>query len=1085
MSRARPGEGNNLFGGRQKIFKIPAGGSGKGSSMGGRALYDDAVSQSAFQKLREREREEQEHELQERSQQEDDGAERSSLPTRSTSPPLAGYNRNRETSSTTSSGPSLTWSSTAATSVTSQGASSVNGYSSPSTPSALNQPSSHGLDRSLTKTKRLYEAGLDLHLHNQQSSAINRLESLSRLQITETGQASPTLSSPVNALFDGTHTAISSSQHPALQSASPPLSSTTPKRLDFGAKPLNTESQKQSLVSPPLSPPMSDGEDHPVLPIQPKDRGKATALGAFSKPVQPYDENKYAQRQLQMKESRSTSPFRKGSPPRSIVTGQQPFLRARAESSSTYSSGRSRSPSVKHEYLLHKQVAPQASIDEAPNAESQIKSGTFLSSPNGSTLSSIGDGGLDESKPWGQPATSRRIMNGNYSMVYPSAERPPESEHPANRRHSPQIFVDYTNEVTHRDILPNVEKTLVTKDSPADSPTLGPGTGLSGMVRQHLRTDSNTSSVYRTPSPGTPSKFPENLSDKNTSLPRGHTQQLNNWDQHQHNQPIGTIHTESESFGNVRRRPPIPPPFAASRSSEDVMEAGGVTQKALREKDGTQNHTRDVSLETRKERDEFANELATRRMRVQANLRSRVESVSPVPGADWSRDVYPTKTSPIGMQKSKPGRGSIITKPADGQLKAMKMLGIGHTTISSSSPNSDRSAEEQWWKEEEEMLRGVKPSNNASLQTRQFRQARRDAQRDRERQVLARHQSRGSQESGDRNRQVQDYVDYSQQQQPNKMHDRRRPSRESKDSASNRSGSIPSRDRSGSETSTGSKNRNDGYRDELSKTMAGGHGSPAQGSYQDSPRTGRFPVVNGVGLPHPSNGPWPAVNGAGRSRSSSKSPPSVPFDNQLQPLQTSVGPDIGVSPRPSPITPYSINSTPALAHPSPVGSGVNMTTMQGFQNYDRIPSRRKRSINKSDISEPTLVSKTSHITTVDLPRGTPPQSSMPSSPPPLPPMHPRRQQTRAQTLYGALTSRSNDSTSPQPISPQSQPGNISTFSADESEKKPRQKLRKISSEGGNLNSRARQALAALPSPAMPSTVSRVDLPMQSGEGTMF
>ncbi|KFY12557.1 hypothetical protein V492_03811 [Pseudogymnoascus sp. VKM F-4246] len=107
MARGKPAEGNNLFGGRQKIYKIPVGGStsmkslngtGESSGLGGRALYGDDVSQSAFQKLKEREREERERENERRSHEE---------AYRSDSPPL-GYNRNRETSSTTSSGPNGT-----------------------------------------------------------------------------------------------------------------------------------------------------------------------------------------------------------------------------------------------------------------------------------------------------------------------------------------------------------------------------------------------------------------------------------------------------------------------------------------------------------------------------------------------------------------------------------------------------------------------------------------------------------------------------------------------------------------------------------------------------------------------------------------------------------------------------------------------------------------------------------------------------------------------------------------------------------------------------------------------------------------
>ena len=72
MSRARPGEGNTMFGGRQKIYKINVGGSGSSRTvsgngeessskgMGGKVLYGDDVSSSAFQKLREQEKEERE-----------------------------------------------------------------------------------------------------------------------------------------------------------------------------------------------------------------------------------------------------------------------------------------------------------------------------------------------------------------------------------------------------------------------------------------------------------------------------------------------------------------------------------------------------------------------------------------------------------------------------------------------------------------------------------------------------------------------------------------------------------------------------------------------------------------------------------------------------------------------------------------------------------------------------------------------------------------------------------------------------------------------------------------------------------------
>jgi hypothetical protein len=64
---------------------------------------------------------------------------------------------------------------------------------------------------------------------------------------------------------------------------------------------------------------------------------------------------------------------------------------------------------------------------------------------------------------------------------------------------------------------------------------------------------------------------------------------------------------------------------------------------------------------------------------------------------------------------------------------------------------------------------------------------------------------------------------------------------------------------------------------------------------------------------------------------------------------------------------------------------------------------------------------------------------------------------------------------------------MSTFSADEGNYKikNRQKLRKSSSEGGNLNARARQAAQAAPSPAVPAFPPGSGSPPRLAEGGMF
>ena len=171
MSRARPGEGNVLFGGRQKIYKI--GGTGNST---GRLLYDDDVHLSTFQRMR---REEKERLA---AQQQEEAAEEMLASAKDAdSPSTEGFSLRRETSSSTNSG-SNARSSTAATSVASQGANSVS--AAPTSPVEVG--------RSNTKTRRLYDQGLDQQMYEQQSSAMNRLNSIQRTQ-AQTGRATPPL----------------------------------------------------------------------------------------------------------------------------------------------------------------------------------------------------------------------------------------------------------------------------------------------------------------------------------------------------------------------------------------------------------------------------------------------------------------------------------------------------------------------------------------------------------------------------------------------------------------------------------------------------------------------------------------------------------------------------------------------------------------------------------------------------------------------------------------------------------------------------------------------------------------------------
>src|SRR5262249_11686063 len=143
-------------------------------------------------------------------------------------------------------------------------------------------------------------------------------------------------------------------------------------------------------------------------------------------------------------------------------------------------------------------------------------------------------------------------------------------------------------------------------------------------------------------------------------------------------------------------------------------------------------HTRDGSSATQKEREDFQNDLAARRMRVRENLKSFVEtdsgSASPLPGSDL------LKSNPLGLLKSTTSRGSLVGKPMDFR----PLRGMGNSSRSASPARA--AMDEDPWREEDNQVMHDGPKLPPSAPNRAFLQARREAQRDRERMVAMRHE---------------------------------------------------------------------------------------------------------------------------------------------------------------------------------------------------------------------------------------------------------------------------------------------------------------------------------------------------------
>ena len=303
MGRTRPGEGNNLFGGRQKIYRIATGATSSKTLTGvsGKHTYGDDVALSAFQQYRQQAKEDclsnedVEASQVRTSQEESEEADRISSP-------FTAFSKDRGTTSSTTSGPSNRRTSTAATSVSCE---------SP----IPRQNSGHAIK---TRTSdSVHEA--DEHPMRRNPSSESRRNFANRDESSQPPLPKPltlnhTLSQSRSAvnLSDkyGRSSPFSSSAHTRAVSP-PPSASQAMASLEFGlqdsAKQNNTHLRRYQTASP-TNEGLDDEEGDHIYSnaLQPNDRGKATAMGLFNRPTQQFDEQQFLQRQRQMHEGRSS-----------------------------------------------------------------------------------------------------------------------------------------------------------------------------------------------------------------------------------------------------------------------------------------------------------------------------------------------------------------------------------------------------------------------------------------------------------------------------------------------------------------------------------------------------------------------------------------------------------------------------------------------------------------------------------------------------------------------------------------------------------------------------------------------------------
>ncbi|KAM0327450.1 hypothetical protein ACHAQA_005738 [Verticillium albo-atrum] len=1104
MDRAKPVDGNNLFGGRQKIYKLPSGGTSTKTlegGMSGRALYGDDVSMSSFQRWRQTEKDKQPLE-----DERQDGVNLNIEIPRAESPPPVDFSRKRETNSSMSSAPSVGRNSTAATSVTSQ-PNAISKDWQPVGTSAHAATTTPALERNVTRTRRLYETGLMNELHEQQNSALSRMDTLSRQR--NLGSRTPELSngpSPTTGMFAdrfGDRKLLAKASAPNLRSMSPPMTASSMGTMDFGIRVPSIPETKNSFGSngaAPLSPPISESEDRSPLAIQPNDLGKATSMGVFSKPAQQYDESKYAQKQLQLQQGRETptNRFRAGS-----SASQTNGSRSRSRSSSSAQ----RAPFEKTEPAMQRE--PTVQEDTAFN-------GTFLDTEDDQPL---------RPRPSQSSASSRGTL-----------QRPSDQDHPALRESAlptPLSFASVSGGPSPISERPSLSASHSHQSSPEDSPTLGPTTGLSGIVRQHLRSDSDTSSVYGGPISSS-YNAPKSLYgqyDSNGLSDMGISS--NPWDSQSPDWQSSYFDSSQSKMDSrintIEERP-------KQEQQEEILAVAPET-------------TTDAKNQEDKE-DDFARHLADGARRVRERLTSYVESdsrsVSPQPLEN--REPLPSRPNPLHLLISKSSRGSLVDRSREREQvppppKVNKMLGLGASTMSSSPSPSKRSfdfetkdplspMEEEPEKsspskqqqssperavptfqapvaEEKEAEEEKDEGMHAGL--RAFRQARRELQKLKENETQQRHQppagpapmppSVPAPRATPSRERPHGQRSPSRERRPPPVAYQPRPSQESAYGPGTPQSSRPSsrteRDRSGSENSNGSRSQSRPAR--LRNTSAPHEGLGPNGN-GGSPRAMlRSPGLPGTDIRHspimPPRGHPPSAPPSGPL----PGPPPGHFDRsvsgnlRVQP-QHRGGYD---SSQPSPISPMApmpsplMNSSTQMPQaPFPRRPSAPPTPNLEGGGFHKLDESTKRAVRKRDISEPTFVSSTSRVPTVNLPdearsrsgsrsgtrsrsgsliatASTPNLHALANGPghaPPLPPINPKRR-----NMLGFRSGRKGDeelaASSPHlPLGPHhgiplQNDGNSAFSISDEDENggRDRRRLRKATSEANGMNVRARQA----------------------------
>lgn len=1196
MGRSRPGEGNNLFGGRQKVYRVAGGQSGQG-----RHLYDDDVAQPPYQQWRAAKS--RDEDLKPESDSRSESAPRVSEETDHVHSPMTAFSKNRGTTSSTMSGPSNRRTSTAATSVAT--------CESP----IPRQNSGHGATSRLRTSDGSDGPPVSRNVSSNSRKDFAAREPTSQPPMPSASPIGPKLSQSRSAVnlkerygapspVFSTHAYRANSPPPPVQ-AIPPMQS----GVQESSKGASMHSRRYQTASPTQQTFEEDGDSVYSSNVHANDRGKATAMGLFNRPRQQFDEQQYLQRQRQMHEGRS-SPMVADTPERVASPDARPSAMSRIEEAASALSTHQSNDRQSHDSHSANTFQPSYGRNTR-NVSAPVKS-----DDNGERMRTKSTASSGSGQPNVKARVESLIRRQNAELNAMEAVRPPmsppqperqastgtqssnkmphspflnrfdssddeeveeaaeDAERPSTRFSRPTLAPDEVHPALRNglhdfdfgeQVSPRLPKTMSigsqnassfkvtaagappnpSKPSEDDSPTLGPnGLGLSGMIRTHLRHDSDRSSFYP-PSPAT-----ENFQLSRTSREMSMHSTSNTIN------PPESVHSDPWEYDNAQRnsrksprKTSEPLPSSAPTMSQKAQQIlghaaaqraqgtpGGKAQQILGNEapnssaesitspqwpanssnetvnprawqEDQQGHHRNASTETQKERQDFDAQLAERRRRIQEGLKGVAErdrSMSPGPG----RMSNEQRHQPFPNLRHKTSKGTVGT--GDYSQKAMKMLGLNGGPApehqrppprqynSSDNEYDEPPRDRQWGRGPVHRPPPAKSQgyNNASGRrtphdghsngrrtpadgrtTPHGNSSNEDFERARQ-QSTTPNSSRGygrdragsqaAERSKSRTRQYRD--DEGHGPSPPRADHSRTPDESRRGPGYERSSSAMSGNRARSNSRPGPPPL--GHFD--------GRGAPPTPVMNGpSPGLGHRPSQDREGMMAPPIAPGPGSSSAaiGAPRASPRPPmgpssvgglglPSSPMPSPFPGMPSPAVSSISALP-PSPAPPQGpLPSIPAGGRTTP-GADSGRTTPGG--------TRRRMTVNKNMISEPTFISSTSSVPLVGLPNApflsNGGNNSTPNlgttETPPLPAMNPRRRGGAESPALGLVAPPPpgpyGGSHSAQPSPSFGMPATFAASGALDPGPAPqgpppraRHRLRKISSEGGNMASKARQ-----------------------------